>query len=262
MSFFKPPSAPDPTATSNAQAGFNQQAATAQQQTNMINQQTPYGSLNYAADPNAPGGYSANVTLSPAQQQLLNTQQGTQQNIGNAASSLSGSLQGLYGAPPNLDASTGATAQKLNQWQQQYLQPIFNQQQSNLDASLQNQGITQGSEAWNNAQNLQARNTGDVTNQYLTQNEGQAYSQALQDYQLPGATLQALMGGATPQGPSFQQTPQATIQPPNYAGQVQQNYQNQTQQYGNLMQGLFSIPSALAGGWARGGFSMPGSGSA
>lgn len=42
------PEAPDPYATAQAQAGFNQQTALTQQALNMVNQVTPYGSLTYS----------------------------------------------------------------------------------------------------------------------------------------------------------------------------------------------------------------------
>ncbi len=53
MSFGQP--SIDPGAIANAQQGYNIGAAQKQQQMNMINQQTPWGSLAYTADPNAPG---------------------------------------------------------------------------------------------------------------------------------------------------------------------------------------------------------------
>jgi hypothetical protein len=268
MSFLKPPSPPDPTATSNAQQGYNTAAAAAQQRTNMINQTNPFGSLTYAGDPNAPGGYSANINLSPAQQAILDQLQNTQlasgqaaQNQAGAAAGLTSNFASLYGQPPNIDPSS--LTNKMMGWGQQYMQPIFDQQQSNLDAKLQNQGISSGSQAWDNAQNLQSRNVNNAYQNLFLNAEPNAFSQALQEYQLPMQTAQELQGGAagapTPTTPNsaMVQTPQAQIQPPNYTGAVEQNYQQQNAAYGNMMQGLFSIPSALAGGWARGGFAMP-----
>ena len=95
----------------------------------------------------------------------------------------------MYSQAPDITKGTQGIASYLNQMNQAYLQPIFNQQQSNTDAQLRQQGLTPGSEAYNNAQNLLARNQGDVTNQYLTQNEGQAFNQAMQQYQLPLQTI-------------------------------------------------------------------------
>lgn len=251
---FSQPTAPNPTDIANAQQGYNLQAGQNQNRINSYNQTTPFGSLNYASDPNSPNGYNVNVALSPAQQGLLNTRQGTQQTLGTAGGDLASNSAGMYSSPFDLNAATGQTAGLLNKWNQQYLQPIFNQQQSNKDAQLQNQGLAPGSTAYDNAQNLLARNQGDITNQYLTQNEGQAFNQALQQYQLPLQTESALMSGSAPQGPNFAPTPTASIQPPNYQQAAQNQFADQQLQYQNTMAGLGQLLGAgggmFAGGWA------------
>jgi hypothetical protein len=236
MSFGSPPTPPDPSSTSAAQAGFNLAAAQQQNKFNSYNQSNPFGSQAYTADPNSPSGFSLNTSLSPNLQGLFNTNTGT-------ASNLAGNSAGMYSQPFDLNAATGQTAKLLNNWQQQYLQPIFNQQQSNTDAQLHNQGLAPGSQAYNNAQNLLARNQGDITNQYLTQNEGQAFNQAQQNYMLPLQTEAGLLG-AMPGNPQFAPTPTAQIQPPNYAGLAEQNYQQQNQAYGQQQSGLFGIANA------------------
>jgi hypothetical protein len=254
MSFLSPPSAPNPQQTANAQAAYNQQAATAQQKTNMINQFNPYGGLGWTADPNAPGGYSANVTLSPQQQQLFNQLYGSQANLGGIGQSLASNIagSGLYNAPPDLLSQSGQTGQYLQGLYNQYQQPIFQQQESNLEASLRNQGLTPGSEAYNNAKNLQARNEADVTRAFTMGVEPLAFLQALQQYQLPLQNVQTLMGAGAPTMPnqSFVNTPTAQIQPPDYQAAVNQQYQAQMANYQNMMKGLFAVPTALAGGWA------------
>lgn len=235
-SIFGAPSPPNATAVSNAQLGYNQQAATQQQQTNMINQQTPFGSLNYQADPNAPGGYQANLSLNPQQQGLLNQQVGTKSALGGAGQNLAQSAAGMYSQLPNIDPST-LTNQMMG-WGQQYMQPIFNQQQSNLNAQLQNQGVTPGSEAWNNAQNLQSRNVNNAYSNLFMQAEPQAFSQAMAQYQLPAQMASGLMNAGAPQQNNLISTPTAQIQPPNYQQAAQNQWQDQQTQYQNLMQGI------------------------
>ena len=127
MSFFSPPKY-DANGVAGTQFNYNQSAATDQQRMNMVNQQTPYGSLNYTSDPNSPGGYSANVALSQPQQDILNQQQGSKLNTGAAAQSLTSNFGSLYGSPPNIDPSS--LTNKMMGWGQQYMQPIFDQQQS------------------------------------------------------------------------------------------------------------------------------------
>ena len=245
MSFSQPQS-PNPVDVSNQQAVFNQGAGIAQNKINSYNQSNPFGSQTYANDPNSPSGYALNTQFSGPLQQLFNTQTGT---LNNAAANSAG----MYSSPYDLQAQTGQTANLLNSWNQQYLQPIFNQQQSNKDAQLQNQGLAPGSEAFNNAQNLLARNQGDATNQYLSMNEPTAFNQALQQYQLPLQTMGALKG-TIPGQPTFGATPTAQIQPPNYQAAAQNNFNNQQAQFQNTMSGVGQILGSFGGQLTKGMF--------
>ena len=222
----------------------------------MINQYTPYGSLNYSSDPNAPGGYSATQTLSPAQQQILSLMQQGQTGAGTAAAGLGGQLAGMYGQPANLDTQS-LTNQMMN-WQNQSIQPYWDIQKSNLEAQLQNQGLNPNDAAWQNAMMSFTKGIGQAQNQFFTQAEPLAFSQALTQYQLPLQNFASLMGMSQPQNPNYVNAPQGQVAPPDYQGLAEQQYAQQNQQYGNMMQGLFGIPTALAGGWAKSVF--PGKG--
>lgn len=249
MSFGDKPTPPDPTQTANTQQTYNQNAATAQNKTNSYDQSGPLGNVSYVADPNSPSGYSIQTSAGATGQPLINS-----------ATNLANASAGMYSSPYDLNAASQQTAKTLNSWQQAYNQPIFNQQQSNLDAQLRNQGLQPGTEAWNNAQNLLARNQGDVTNQYLTQNQGQAFNQALTAYQTPLQTISGLLQTGAPQG--FQQAPSAQIQPANYAGIAQQNYQSQLSDYQNNVNNLGKLGVAgigLAAAPFTGGTSLLGS---
>lgn len=241
------PDVPDAGAVSAQQAQYNQQAATGQNKTNSYNQVNPLGSQSYVADPNSPSGYTLTTSLSPNLQSLFNSQTGTAANAAQNSA-------GMYSQPYDLNAATGATAGLLNDWSERYVSPIFKQQQSNKDAELYNQGLAPGSTAWDNAQNLLARNRGDVRTQYLTQNEGQAFNQALQQYQLPLQTIAGLKG-TTPGSPTFGATPTAQIQPPNYQQAVQNQYNAEQQQYQNMISGVGQI-AGIAAAPFTGGLSL------
>lgn len=241
---FNPPDIPDAGAVANQQQQYNTQAAQTQNKTNSYNQINPYGSQTYVPDANSPSGYTLATALSPQLQRLFNAQTST---AGNAAENSAG----MYSQPYDLNAASGPTAGLLNKWSESYVSPIFQQQQSNLDAQLANQGLTPGSAAFNNAQNLLARNQGDVRNQYLQQNQGQAFNQALEQYQLPLQTIAGLKG-TTPGNPTFGATPTAQVQPPNYQAAVQNQYAAQNQQYQNMMSGFGQV--AGIGGQALGMF--------
>ncbi len=252
---FSAPSPPDPTATSNTQQQYNVTAAQDQQKVNSFNQSNPYGSMSYTADPNSPSGYSLNTSLSAPQQHLLDLQTGTQGTTGQTAQNLAHNTAGMYSQAPNfqpLDPS-GLVSQ-LNNWQQKYEQPLFNQQSSNLEAQLRDQGLTPGSEAYNNAKNLLARNQGDVQNQFMTNNIGvgqqaqaQNFGQQVTNYELPLQTEASLFGMSGPTGPTFQQTPTAQIQPANYAGAAQNAYQGQLQNYENTWNNIGKLGTAGIG---------------
>lgn len=248
------PSPPSPQATAAAQQQLNTQSAIEQQQVNDVNQTTPYGSLNYVQTGMGANGIpieTANQTYTPAVQNLFNTTIGTQTGVANAANNLIGNLGSSLSKAPNL--GTQALTNQMMQWGQDYMQPIFNQQQSNLNSQLASQGITQGSDAYNNAQNLQSRNVNNAYENLFLQAEPTAYSQALSTYQAPIQTLGTLLGESTPGSvnSSLSQTPQASIQPANYESIAEDQYNQQNANYENTLSGLFGIGSAAIGGLAR-----------
>jgi hypothetical protein len=248
------PSPPDPYKVAAAQTQTNESTAKYQQEMNMVNQTNPWGSINYSqTGTNADGSpiFSANTTYNPAEQNLFNTAVSTQTGLGKAANNLINNLGPSLSQAPNLDPSR-LTGQMMD-WFNKYESPIWNQQQSNLDSKLAAQGITQGSDAWNNAQNLQARNVGDATNQYLMQAEPTAFNQAVTSYQLPIQTLGTLLGQSQP-GSVTQNTaatPSTNISPANISGDIYQSYQGKLGNYQDTMNGIFGLGSAALGGWAR-----------
>lgn len=229
---FSAPKPPDPVATSNTQQQYNTAAATAQNKINSYGQSTPFGSVSYVPDSSSPSGYRIVTGTNATGETLLNT-----------ANTLANNSAGMYSQPFN--GENKAVTDKLNEWSANYLQPIFNQQSSNLEAQLRNQGLQPGTEAYNNAKNLLARNQGDVTNQYLQQNEAQAFDQALQQYGVPLQTISSLRDNANPG--MFQSTPTAQVQPPNYTGAVQSNYEQQAQNYNNTWNGIGQLAGAVGG---------------
>lgn len=222
----KGPKAPDPMATSQQQAQFNVGAGTQQQELNMVNQTTPFGSLNYNQTGTNPDGtpkFSATQSYSQPVQQGID------------------SLLGKINSGPG-----DVTGQQMDLYNK-YYQPLINQSQQQLDAKLNNQGITQGSTAYNNAQNLQSRNVGDQQTNWLLNSAGLGMQEQAQPYNL----LSSLRQGTQP---GFGSTPTASVQPPNYTGAVEQNYQQQVASTNALNQGLFGAGGTILGGWARGGF--------
>lgn len=253
------PKPPDPAQTAAAQQQYNIAAAKAQNANNSYGQSSAYGNINYVPDPSQPSGYRIVQSFSPTQQGLYDTAVGTQATAGQTAQDLLRNSQDMYSQPFN--GNNQAVTDKLNQWSAQYVQPIFNQQSSNLEAELRNQGLTPGSEAYNNAKNLLSRNQGDFTVNYLKQNQQQAFDQALKEYQTPLSTIAGLYGMAAPTGINPLATPTSQIQPANYAGLVQSNYEQQMKNYENEQNNwskLLTSGAALALAPMTGGTSLAG----
>lgn len=177
-----PPAAPNYAAAAEKTAQGNQNAALAAQLGNMVNQSTPYGNVTYT--PNltgadlayfqstgklptdkkgnlAPVQWSQTVTMTPEMQAMFNQNMGINQSLLNTATTLGGQAEQAALNPLTAQefTSTAGDPEALNQamtnamyrQQSQYLDPQFQQAQSNLENKLANQGITQGSEAYDRA---------------------------------------------------------------------------------------------------------------
>lgn len=155
-----PPPAPDYAGAAQATAQGNKEAAIAAQAGNMINQYTPYGSVEYAVRGEQDGTplWSQTVNLSPEQQAQFNQNQAINKQLGDVAQSGVGYVQQAMANPlqaqeiqrklqdPQLLQQQ--TVDALYKANTQYLDPQFEQSEANLRNRLANQGITQGSEAY------------------------------------------------------------------------------------------------------------------
>lgn len=267
----RPPAAPDPAATSAAQTQSNKETALYNFGLSNPNYNTPLGNLSYnidQTDPNAPKT-TANVTLSPEQQQLYN--QSTDQSIG--LSNLAGDLQGRVGDSLNQPIATSGDFNTASQQaqdayytnQKRFLDPQFEQGQTQLDSKLANQGITHGSEAYNNEQNNFARQKLAAYDQAQSnailqgpQNAQQLYSLSNAARSQPLNEFNALRSQSQVSMPSFNATQPSNTAPTNVSGNIwnaydaQQNgYNQQVAQQNNMTSGLFGLGGSLGSAWIR-----------
>lgn len=247
------PEPPNPEKVAAAQAKYNKEAAISQAYLNMVNQQTPYGSLTYQQTGTAPDGtpiFSATTTLNPEQQALLDQQTASQTQAGQIANQLLTNASGTLTQMPDL-SSSGITSD-LMQWGQEYYQPIFDQQTAALEAKLQSQGIAPGTEAYTRAMQENSRNQNDYYTNLLLSGQGTAMQALQQQYQLPLSAYSTLMTGAQPASvtSSLTQTPQESVAAPDYQGAAYNSYQAEANNYNNMLSGLFGIGSNVLGGWA------------
>lgn len=210
------PPAPDYIGAAQATGASNLEAARAQTAANRINQFTPYGSLTYSQDPNAPdpdSGWSSYTTLSPDQQRLLDQQNKTSIGLANMAD------RGLGYVNSTLDNQLTAKdlpADMINpgetgaQALMRRYQPQIDQSRAALETQLANQGIAPGSEAYTNAMRTQTQSENDLRSQ--AQLQGIEIGQQAQERQLavktalqnnPLNVLNAVRSGSQVTNPTF-----------------------------------------------------------
>ncbi len=216
------PPAPDYTGAAQATAAGNLEAARAASAANKVNQVTPYGNLTYSINGKDSYGndlYTATQTLSPEQTTLLGAT--NKLNNGLMATANTG-LQYANNvlSKPGVDTSTLPSVginpgQSYQDAMMARLQPQIDRENKQSDAQLANQGITQGSEAYNNAKTLLGQQHNDLLNSATVQgfNTGlsanqNAFQQTAYNQMQPINLINALRTGSQVQNPTFAQVPQ------------------------------------------------------
>ncbi len=198
---------PDYVTLANQQGQQNQALIGGQTQANRPNQYNPLGSSTWSQDAN--GNWTNNVSLTGQGQNNLNQYQ-----------SLLGGLLGGIGQNQGMDLSQYVTnanavdANGIGTSLLQRLQPSLDTSRNQLSTSLAAQGLTQGSEAWNNAMDSANRQQTDAQlaaigqgSQYAGQQIGniqQQYALASALKNQPLTQYQALAGASPVTAPTFQ----------------------------------------------------------
>jgi hypothetical protein len=281
----KAPAPPDPYATAAAQATANKETAIAEKQLNMVNQFTPYGSLEYRHTdwgPDRTPLYSAFQTLSPNQAKMKTLTDQAGIKYGETANSQMDLVRDRLSSPLDF-GQLGPAPEINNEMRQQVadsmyqrMNPQFDRDQERLESQLINQGLQRGSEAWNEAQYDRNRAKNDamlaIDNASLGQaaqlyglEEGERNARinelAMQRSQ-PLNELAAMLTGSAVQNPQFVNTPMTSMNAPDIMGATYANYNGQmdawkqNQANGNgFMSGLFGIGGSVLGAGAMpGGF--------
>lgn len=250
-----PPPAPDYTGAANATAQGNLAAAQQAQKANMVNQYTPYGSLEYSQDPVSRFGsdpsYSSNINLSPVGQQLLDYNNQSQLGLGALESGALQNVAQTMGQPMD-QSSVQDTADRAYRNYTSRLDPQWAHEGEMQETKLRNQGLVPGGEAYDNAM----RDFNNAKNDAYTQANTASINTMPQTYQLANAqynqplnALNALRTGAQVQNPQFSGSPQQqTTTGANYA-----NAATQAGQYG---QGLYNADVGQSNAMKSGLFSL------
>lgn len=264
----KAPAAPDPNVTAAAQTAQNKETAWYNAMLQNINQVTPYGNLTYEQSGTVDNPkWTSTISLSPEQQAILDKQQSSDLALANMGADQLARIQSAVSSPYSFGGLGDApSAQSVDQLSQQgqdalmaRLNPQFGYDEEALRTRLINQGIGQGSEAYrremesfNQAKNdartqavLQGANYGGALQNQALARRQQAITEYNTERNAPLNEYIGLTSGTQIQNPSFSSGGNSGIAPVDYAGLVNQNYQNQMGQYNSKVASNNSTQSSL-----------------
>lgn len=253
-----PPEPPNPQAVASAQTGTNIGTAVANSYLNNINQVGPDGSLTYAVsgttdwqDPVSKKIYkipkwTQTTQLSPGQQNLYNLNQATETELAGMAGEQSKRLRGLLSEPVNINNE--AVEQRLFDLADRRFAPQRQRDYEGARTMLANQGITQGSEAYDREMGRLGETWNDRYNQLALTGRNQAVQEALTERNQPLNEIIGIMSGTQVGLPSFSGSPNAyNIPTTDYAGIVNNNYAQQMAGYNSQLAANAQQQSALGG---------------
>jgi len=234
------PATPDYVGAANATAAGNLDAARVAAKANRVNQVTPYGNLTYTREGDDPdAGWTATQTLSPDQQGILDSTNTLNQGLMDTANTGLNYANDVL-AHPGVDTSKLPQVgidpgQSYQDAMMARLSPQIERENKASDAQLANQGIMQGSEAYNNAKTLLGQQHNDLLNNATVQgfNTGlasnqNAFQQQSYNQMQPINVINALRTGSQVQNPTFTQVPQqATTAGADLLGATQAGYNAQ-----------------------------------
>lgn len=235
-----------------AQTGLNRDTALTQQQINMVNQNTPDGTLTY----NQTGTskfldskgqwvetptYTATTALSAAQQAIKDQTDKASLNLGTIANERTNFLKDYLAKPFDVNAET---ENKLYDLGAKRLDPRFVADQDALRTQLISSGIRPGTAAYDQQMQQFGQTKNDAYNNLALTGRQQAFNEASFERSQPLNEISALMSGAQVAAPQFQQTPQTGVAGADYIGASNNNYQAQSQAAQAKMGGLFGLAAA------------------
>lgn len=250
------PAAPDPAATANAQAGLNKDTAiTNAKLARQVSYSGPYGAVQYVrtddgTKPYEEGAFDQRVTLTPEGTALQGQEMALDKQMNQIALDQTGRVASTLSQP--VDFGNGQIEDAIYDPYRQRLDSRFANEEDALRTRLANQGITSGSEAFNNEFQNFGQTKNDAYGTTVANARAQAVQEALARRNQPINEIGALMSGQQLNVPQFmpQQSPQVAgtdiIGPTNaaYQGQLA-NWQAQQQRQAGMMGGLASLGGSL-----------------
>ena len=251
------PDPPDPYAVSAAQTQSNKETASYNAALNRVSTYTPYGDLVYSqtgTDSTGAPTYRSDVSLTPATQHQLDTQQQQNSAIADLGLGLTNKVGNSINQPLSDQAQSNTAARDAYYAKQTaYLDPQYKNMQSDLDSSLANKGVIQNSDAYNRAQEELGRQRtqaySDASNTAIGQGQTaqqQALANEITLQNQPMNQLSALRSGTQIQNPTFPTTPGATANGTDVSGNVYNSYNAQLAAFNanNPLGGLMGLGAA------------------
>lgn len=226
----KAPKTPDPKEVAAAQTQTNIDTARNEAALNRVNEITPFGSLTYSQL--GPDQYQREIQVDPQVMEAIRAQQQLTTGLYNTGNQLLPGVASMLGQPIQTDFS--ADRQRVEQALLDRLQPYFDKDRAALENKLINQGIRQEHDAYGKDFDTFNRAVNDARLGAIAQG-GQEQSRMFdinQRARNQGLNeILALYGGGQIDVPQFQGTQPVGINPADYQGQVNANYQNELQKY-------------------------------
>lgn len=251
-----PVQSPDPNALAAAQSTANKQTAITQAQMNMVDQNTPQGTLKYTQQGTWENGdprFAATQQYSPDQQALYDLSNQTEKTIGQIGVEQSGRIKDVLGTPYQ---STAATDNRIAQMQRGFLDPQWADQEKALNSKLINSGVRPGTAAYDREMGNFSKNKQSAYDQMYLDAFKTAEGSALTERNQPINEISALLSQSQVSNPVYAQTPTTGVAPTDVIGanqlslnQQNLNSQNKVKSQNAMMQGLFGLGSAAIGGW-------------
>lgn len=252
------PKPPDPNKVASAQTATNIGTAVANTAAGQVNQVTPEGSLTYNQrgtyeyqDPVSDRVhtiplYTAETKLSPENEKIFALNKSAEQGLARTAAGQANFLAGYLDKPANFD--TSAIEGRLFDLGKRKLDPMFEERGDALRSRLVNQGIREGSRAWNSEMRNFDTSRDEAYNNLLLQGRGQAFQEIAASRNQPINEITALLSGSQVAAPQFNIATPDKAATTDYAGIVAKNfdqrmevYKAKSENFNQLMGGLFQM---------------------
>lgn len=261
------PTPPDPYETAGAQTEQNFFTGLMNQSFGTTDQITPYGSLTYDKQGfdviTGPDGtkykvpkYSATVALSDNAQGAVDAGIGASRNLAELAQGQSARLGDILGAQPDIRDAVGTTRDSAMEALMSRMNPQLERDRETLRTQLANQGIREGSTAYDRAMSRFGEQSNDARMQAILRS-GDEQSRAIQNEMAlraaPINEIMAALGGSQVNMPQFVNAPGVQMDNVDTAGLIMdeynaqlQNWQTQQAQSQALMGGLLGLGGNIA----------------